>query len=226
MKTRSRWPWNSELSIGDRLPTRGATRPPSPLWHLAGGFLLFRFRQLQGLSSLNPRYQPSEPTTSSSRNGTTSSSLCSSSRPESCCLPAVFYLFFGGRFGTGKTNILRLIADSHRRTLLENVSVAALARTITERRVVCIDEFDVSRGRTWMKLGTRWFGRVTRPPPPRTCAGTPQPRRWSRFHLRPESIGLPGGNRGRSAIARIPDTHRGTGWRGYLRPSPSDLFPD
>ena len=63
------------------------------------------------------------------------------------CLPAVFYLFFGGRFGTGKTNILRLIADLTGGLLLENVSVAALARTITEGRVVCIDEFDVSRGK-------------------------------------------------------------------------------
>ena len=62
-------------------------------------------------------------------------------------LPAVFYLYFGGRYGTGKTNILRLIADLTDGMLLENVSVTALARTIENGKVVCIDEFDVSRGR-------------------------------------------------------------------------------
>jgi hypothetical protein len=62
-------------------------------------------------------------------------------------LPAVFYLFFGGRFGTGKTNILRLVADLTDGILLENVSVTALARMIESGKVVCIDEFDVPRGR-------------------------------------------------------------------------------
>lgn len=62
-------------------------------------------------------------------------------------LPAVFYLFFGGRFGSGKTNILRLIADLTDGILLENVSVAALARMITTGTVVCMDEFDVPRGK-------------------------------------------------------------------------------
>ncbi|MCI4321737.1 MAG: hypothetical protein L3K05_05470 [Thermoplasmata archaeon] len=62
-------------------------------------------------------------------------------------LPAVFYLFFGGRYGTGKTNILRLIADMTDGVLLENVSVAALARMITSGKVVCMDEFDVPRGK-------------------------------------------------------------------------------
>ncbi|MCI4329159.1 MAG: hypothetical protein L3J86_06195, partial [Thermoplasmata archaeon] len=62
-------------------------------------------------------------------------------------LPAVFYLFFGGRYGTGKTNILRLIADMTDGVLLENVSVAALARMITAGKVVCMGEFDVPRGK-------------------------------------------------------------------------------
>jgi hypothetical protein len=72
----------------------------------------------------------------------------SSSRPASSPrFRRFFYLFFGGRFGTGKTNILRLIADLSDGILLENVSVTALARIVRNGKVVCIDEFDVSRGR-------------------------------------------------------------------------------
>ena len=62
-------------------------------------------------------------------------------------LPAVFYLFFGGAKGTGKTNALGLIARLTNALSFENVSIAALARSMEKGRTVCIDEYDVSRGR-------------------------------------------------------------------------------
>src|SRR5438477_9859952 len=62
-------------------------------------------------------------------------------------LPAVFYLFFGGAKGSGKTNALGLIARLTNALSFENVSIAALARSMEKGRTVCIDEYDVSRGR-------------------------------------------------------------------------------
>lgn len=62
-------------------------------------------------------------------------------------LPAVFYLFFPGSFGTGKTNILGLIATLTGSVSFENVSVAALAHELGDGKPVCIDEYDVTRGK-------------------------------------------------------------------------------
>jgi len=62
-------------------------------------------------------------------------------------LPVVFYLYFPGTFGTGKTNILGLIATLTESVSLENVSVAALAHELGDGRSVCIDEYDVPRGK-------------------------------------------------------------------------------
>ena len=62
-------------------------------------------------------------------------------------LPVVFYLFFGGAMGSGKTNALGLIAKLTNGLSFENVSVAALARSMEKGRTVCIDEYDVSRGK-------------------------------------------------------------------------------
>ncbi len=62
-------------------------------------------------------------------------------------LPAVFYLFFPGSFGSGKTNILGLIAALTGSVSLENVSVAALAHELGDGRPVAIDEYDVPRGK-------------------------------------------------------------------------------
>jgi len=62
-------------------------------------------------------------------------------------LPVVFYLFFGGAMGSGKTNALGLIAKLTNALSFENVSIAALARSMEKGRTVCIDEYDVSRGR-------------------------------------------------------------------------------
>ena len=61
-------------------------------------------------------------------------------------LPVVFYLFFGGAMGSGKTNALGLIAKLTNALSFENVSIAALARSMEKGRTVCIDEYDVSRG--------------------------------------------------------------------------------
>ena len=62
-------------------------------------------------------------------------------------LPAVFYLYFPGTFGTGKTNILGLIAMLTGSVSLENVSVPALAHELGDGKPVCIDEYDVIRGK-------------------------------------------------------------------------------
>ncbi len=71
-------------------------------------------------------------------------------------LPRVFYLFYGGRFGSGKTNILDLMAHLTGGLLLENVSPAALARVLGDpehpARTLCIDEADVERGRDLMEV--------------------------------------------------------------------------
>jgi len=61
-------------------------------------------------------------------------------------LPAVFYLYFGGPFGSGKTNSLDLIRRLTGGTLLENVSIPALARIMGDAQTICLDEIDVSRG--------------------------------------------------------------------------------
>ena len=61
-------------------------------------------------------------------------------------LPAVFYLFIGGPYGQGKTTLLYLLARLTGGLLLENVSVAALARSMEDGVTVCLDEIDVVRG--------------------------------------------------------------------------------
>jgi hypothetical protein len=66
-------------------------------------------------------------------------------RPD--LLPAVFYLFFPGRLGTGKSKVLRLLARLSEGEFLENVSVPALAHTLADGKAVCLDEYDVPRGK-------------------------------------------------------------------------------
>jgi hypothetical protein len=67
-------------------------------------------------------------------------------------LPVVFYLFIGGSFGSGKTNFLSLIRLLTDGLFFENVSVAALARTMTHGRTVCMDEIDVDRGKDFNEI--------------------------------------------------------------------------
>ncbi len=61
-------------------------------------------------------------------------------------LPAVFYLYFGGAFATGKSNILALVASLTDGLMLENVSPSAVARVVENARTLLLDEFDVERG--------------------------------------------------------------------------------
>src|SRR5579864_6171088 len=61
-------------------------------------------------------------------------------------LPAVFYLYFGGAFSTGKSNVLSLVAALTDGLMLENVSPPALARVIEKGRTILLDEIDVERG--------------------------------------------------------------------------------
>jgi hypothetical protein len=61
-------------------------------------------------------------------------------------LPAVFYLYFGGAFSTGKSNVLSLMASLTDGHMLENVSPPALARVMEKGRTVLLDEVDVQRG--------------------------------------------------------------------------------
>ena len=61
-------------------------------------------------------------------------------------LPAVFYVFYGGRFGSGKSNVLYLVSALTDGLLVENVSPSALARSMETGRAVMLDEIDVSRG--------------------------------------------------------------------------------
>ncbi len=61
-------------------------------------------------------------------------------------LPAFFYLYYGGQFGSGKSNILYLLSSLTDSLLVENISTSALARSIEAGRPVCQDEIDVSRG--------------------------------------------------------------------------------
>jgi hypothetical protein len=68
----------------------------------------------------------------------------------SMALPVVFYIFFEGTLGAGKTNLLSLVAALTKALSFENVSTAALARTMGAARpgvAVCIDEADVFRGK-------------------------------------------------------------------------------
>jgi hypothetical protein len=67
-------------------------------------------------------------------------------------LPSVFYLFIGGSFGSGKTNFLNLIRHLTDGLFFENVSVAALARTMTHGKTVCLDEIDVDRGKDFNEI--------------------------------------------------------------------------
>ena len=62
-------------------------------------------------------------------------------------LPAVFYVFIGGRFGSGKTNLLVLTRNLTDGLLVENVSVPALARSLEKGKTVCLDEIDTTRGK-------------------------------------------------------------------------------
>jgi hypothetical protein len=67
-------------------------------------------------------------------------------------LPVVFYLGIGGPIETGKTNFLNLIGDLAKAVKFENVSVAALARKMTNGRAVCIDEITVDRGKEYNEV--------------------------------------------------------------------------
>jgi len=62
-------------------------------------------------------------------------------------MPCVAYLMIGGRFGHGKTKLLRLVVRLTGGTAFENVSVAALARSLKNGMTVGIDEYDVVRER-------------------------------------------------------------------------------
>jgi hypothetical protein len=62
-------------------------------------------------------------------------------------LPCVSYLMIGGRFGHGKTKLLRLVMRLTGGMAFENVSVAALARSLKSGSTVGIDEYDVIRER-------------------------------------------------------------------------------
>lgn len=62
-------------------------------------------------------------------------------------LPAVFYLFFGGAKGSGKSNILDLLCTLTRGLKCENISVSALARSMENGRAVFVDEIDADRGK-------------------------------------------------------------------------------
>ncbi len=64
-------------------------------------------------------------------------------------LPATFYLFIGGRFGSGKTNLLNLLQMFSGGMLLENSSVAVLGRTMEYGRPVLFDEYDVPRNKDY-----------------------------------------------------------------------------
>ncbi|HEV2317965.1 MAG TPA: bifunctional DNA primase/polymerase [Thermoplasmata archaeon] len=61
-------------------------------------------------------------------------------------LPAVFYLWFGGAFSSGKSNVLSLVSSLTDGLMLENVSPSALARVMESARTVLLDEVDVQRG--------------------------------------------------------------------------------
>jgi hypothetical protein len=68
---------------------------------------------------------------------------------ESKCsqvLPVVFYIFFGGSKGSGKTNILDLLRILTGGVMCENISVKALAETMKSAPAVFIDEIDADRG--------------------------------------------------------------------------------
>jgi len=62
-------------------------------------------------------------------------------------LPVVFYLPVAGPKGTGKTNFLSLIASLTNALQFENVSIAAMARTMQFGRTVTMDELDTDRGK-------------------------------------------------------------------------------
>lgn len=64
-------------------------------------------------------------------------------------LPGVFYIFVGGRFGSGKTNVLDLLRQLTGGIMLENSSIPALARSIGHGTTICIDEIDVARGKEY-----------------------------------------------------------------------------
>lgn len=68
---------------------------------------------------------------------------------ESKCskvLPVVFYLYFGGQKGSGKTNILDLLRILTKGVMCENISVKALAETMRSAPAVFIDEIEAERG--------------------------------------------------------------------------------
>ncbi len=67
-------------------------------------------------------------------------------------MPGVFYLFLGGRYGQGKTTLLNLLSKLTGGLLLENASIAALARTMGEAQTLCLDEIDVPRGREYDEI--------------------------------------------------------------------------
>ena len=60
-------------------------------------------------------------------------------------LPVVFYVFFGGDKGTGKTNILDLMCELTKGKKFDNVSPPALARSLQECLPVFLDEIDNTR---------------------------------------------------------------------------------
>jgi len=64
-------------------------------------------------------------------------------------LPGVFYLFFGGLIGSGKTNILDLLRMLTNGDMFENVSIPAFARSMQNGKPVFIDEVDVRRSKEY-----------------------------------------------------------------------------
>jgi len=62
-------------------------------------------------------------------------------------LPVVFYLYFGGSMGSGKTNLLDLLRLLVRGVTCENVSMRALAEAMRTAPAVLMDEIDVQRGK-------------------------------------------------------------------------------
>jgi hypothetical protein len=62
-------------------------------------------------------------------------------------LPGVFYIAIPGGKGSGKTNLLTIVRVLTNGKMFENISIAALARSIKKGTTVCMDEFDVERGK-------------------------------------------------------------------------------
>ncbi len=62
-------------------------------------------------------------------------------------LPVWFYLWAGGPYGSGKTELLHLLSLVSGGLVLGNVSIAALARLSAAKATVLLDEYDSTRGK-------------------------------------------------------------------------------